>query len=247
MQRQRKSVDEIMLRNMKKVILLLKSLFYSSSFAITNRLPISNQRQHTMRYRFFGLKEKKVAQAKTLTDKDLRKVLNYIALRKHATRNRAMLLVTHWAGMRVGEVAALLISDVLSADGTIKDEVRLLPEQTKGKHARSVFLPEKLRKELKTYLTGVDCSDTTKPLFATQKRDSFTANTLCQLFHWLYKQAGIDGASSHSGRRTFITALANKGVGVRVLMALAGHRNISTTQAYIDVNDEMQRRAVELI
>jgi integrase/recombinase XerD len=36
-------------------------------------------------------------------------------------------------------------------------------------------------------------------------------------------------------------------VGVRVLMSLAGHRSISTTQAYIDVNDDMKRRAVELI
>ena len=232
---------------MKNLWSFVKSLFYSSSIAVINRLPISNKRQHTMRYRLFGSKGKKMAQAKTLTDKELRKVLNFIALRKHAARNRAMLLVTHWAGLRVGEVAALRIGDVWSADGTIKDEVRLLPEQTKGKHARSVFLPEKLRKELNTYLVGIDRSDTTKPLFATQKRDSFTANTLCQHFHWLYKQAGIDGASSHSGRRTFITALASKGVGVRVLMALAGHRNISTTQAYIDVNDEMQRRAVELI
>lgn len=57
----------------------------------------------------------------------------------------------------------------------------------------------------------------------------------------------MEGASSHSGRRSFITNLAAKGVGVRVLMALAGHRNISTTQAYIDVNDELQRAAVELL
>jgi len=33
---------------------------------------------------------------------------------------------------------------------------------------------------------------------------------------------------------------------VRVLMSLAGHKNISTTQCYIDVNDDMKRRAVEL-
>jgi integrase/recombinase XerD len=59
--------------------------------------------------------------------------------------------------------------------------------------------------------------------------------------------AGIDHASSHSGRRTFITNLASRGVGVRVLMSLANHRSISTTQAYIDVNDDMKRRAVELI
>jgi integrase/recombinase XerD len=57
----------------------------------------------------------------------------------------------------------------------------------------------------------------------------------------------MTGATSHSGRRTFITKLADKGVGVRVLMALAGHRNITTTQAYIDVNDDMKRSAVELI
>ncbi|NPT61435.1 tyrosine-type recombinase/integrase [Paraburkholderia sp. 5N] len=60
-------------------------------------------------------------------------------------------------------------------------------------------------------------------------------------------QVGIDGASSHSGRRSLITNLASKGVGVRVLMSLAGHSNISTTQAYIDVNDEMQRAAIELV
>jgi integrase/recombinase XerD len=62
-----------------------------------------------------------------------------------------------------------------------------------------------------------------------------------------YERAGIDGATSHSGRRTFITELAAKGIGVRVLAALAGHRSIQTTQRYIDVNDEMMRNAVELI
>ena len=67
-----------------------------------------------------------------------------------------------------------------------------------------------------------------------------------RIFH-LYKRAGLLGASSHTGRRTFITNLANKGVSVRLLQALAGHRNIGTTQAYIDVNDAMKRAAVELV
>jgi integrase/recombinase XerD len=70
---------------------------------------------------------------------------------------------------------------------------------------------------------------------------------MCQYFHYLFKNVGIEGASSHSPRRSFITNLADKGVSVRVLMSLAGHRNISTTQAYIDVNDAMKRKAVELI
>jgi integrase/recombinase XerD len=63
----------------------------------------------------------------------------------------------------------------------------------------------------------------------------------------MYRAAGVSGASSHSGRRTFITSLAGKGIGVRVLASLAGHRSISITQRYIDVNDDMKRAAVELV
>jgi integrase/recombinase XerD len=189
-----------------------------------------------------------MAQAKTLTDKDLKKVLNYIAVNKHAARNRAMLLCTAYAGLRVKEVAALTIADVWEMDSGIRAEVRLTAEQTKGDAARTVFFPEKLRKELISYIACIDRSNTSKPLFASQKsRTGFTANTLCQHFHYMYKNAGVTGASSHSGRRTFITNLCARGVGVRVLMSLAGHKNIGTTQAYIDVNDEQLRKAVELI
>jgi len=188
-----------------------------------------------------------MAQAKTLNERELWRVLGYIAMRKHAARNRAMLLLTHMSGLRVGEVAALRIGDVFGDNGLARDEIRLRAEQTKGRHPRTVFLGEKIRKELNAYSMSIDRSQTTKPLFYTQKRDGFSANTLAQHFHYLYRRAGIAGASSHSGRRTFITNLANKGVSVRVLMALAGHRNISTTQAYIDVNDGMKRAAVELV
>lgn len=186
-------------------------------------------------------------QAKTLTEKELKQVLTYISLRRHASRNRAMVLLTHWAGMRVGEVAALLVGDVVNSDGSIKSETRLAPEQTKGRHARTVFLGQKLRRELAAYVAGLKNPRLERPLFYTQKRARFSANTLCQHFFWLYREAGIQGASSHSGRRSFITNLASKGIGVRVLMSLAGHRDISTTQRYIDVNDEMQRKAVDLI
>ena len=48
-------------------------------------------------------------------------------------------------------------------------------------------------------------------------------------------------------RPEFITQLADKGVGVRVLAELAGHRSIAVTQRYIDVNDAQCARAVELL
>ena len=48
-------------------------------------------------------------------------------------------------------------------------------------------------------------------------------------------------------RLSFITNLAAKGISVRVLASLAGHRSISITQRYIDVNNDMKRNTVELI
>ena len=84
-------------------------------------------------------------------------------------------------------------------------------------------------------------------LFVSQKGGHFSANTMCQLFLDIYKAVGLKDASSHSGRRTYITRLANKGVGVRLLAELAGHSHISTTQRYIDVNAEQLSEAVELL
>ena len=57
----------------------------------------------------------------------------------------------------------------------------------------------------------------------------------------------ISNASSHSGRKTFLTSLASQGISVFVLASLAGHKSISTTQKYVSVNDDMKRRAVELV
>lgn len=188
-------------------------------------------------------------QAKTLTPQELRRVMDYIATRPHAARNRAVLLIMYYAGLRVGEAASLRVADVVDTQGHVLAEFQLRADQTKGRHARTVFVSEKLRKELTSYLSATPTLKSKHKLFYSQKvgSDGFSANTLAQHFHYLYKRAGIIGASSHSTRRTFITNLAAQGISVRVLASLAGHRSIATTQAYIDVNDDQKRKAVELV
>lgn len=186
-------------------------------------------------------------QAKTLKADELKVVLAHIASRHHAARNRAIFLTSFLSGTRAHEIAALKLGDAVDDDGKIRDEIVLSAEQTKGMHARRLFINIKLRKELAVYVKA-DCAGRlpSAPLFQTQKRTSFNGNTMCQLFLTIYKNCGIKGASSHSGRRTFITNLASKSVSVRVLAALAGHRSIQTTQAYIEINDDQLRKAVEL-
>ena len=53
-----------------------------------------------------------MAQARTLSSEEFSQLISYIDTRKHAVRNRAMMLLTHWACLRIGEVAALRWSDV---------------------------------------------------------------------------------------------------------------------------------------
>jgi integrase/recombinase XerD len=188
-----------------------------------------------------------MSQARVLNPQELRRVLDHVATRRHSARNRAMLLLTHYAGMRVAEVAALRINDVLNGDSSIKGEVRLMPDQTKGKHARTVYLNERMQKELAQYIKMLKIKDVSKPLFYTQKQAGFSANSLTQYFFYLYRAVGLEGASSHSGRRTFLTGLANKGTAIHILKSLAGHRNISTTATYLYSSPDQLKAAVELI
>lgn len=189
-----------------------------------------------------------MAQAKTLTQNEIDQVLRFIATNsRYSTRNRTMVLMSFYSGMRVGEIASLRVCDIQNEDGTLKNEIRLSAAQTKGNVGRVVFVNEKLRTELAAYLKSFKPKSMTQPLFYTEKSSGFTANTLTQWFFWLYRKAGISSASSHSGRRTFITNLANKGVGVRVLASLAGHKSINTTMVYIDTNENIKRQAVELV
>jgi len=186
-------------------------------------------------------------QARTICERDLQRLLEYAGKTQNALRNRTMLLLTHLAGMRVGEVAALRVCDVLAVDGTIRDEVNLSAAQTKGKHSRTVLLNERMRAELSVYIQSLEISDPKQALFPSQRSKAFSANSLTQVINGMYRNAGLYGCSSHSGRRGFLTNLAEKGVSVRVMMALAGHRNMATTQRYIDLRPGVLRNAVELI
>lgn len=188
-----------------------------------------------------------MSQAKTLTPAEIEQVLNYIATHNYPLRNRVMLLTGLWSGMRVGEISSLTVGDVMNGDRSVKAEVRLTAEQTKGRQPRTVFLPQKLRDELSAYLVLRTNAKPEHPLFITAGRKRFSANVMAQHFHYLFKRAGIAGASSHSMRRTFLTSLSAKGIGIRVLAALAGHRSLQVTLKYLDASDDMKRNAVELI
>ncbi len=185
-------------------------------------------------------------QAQVLNDKDIKRVLTAIAKRSYSSRDRAMFMLSLLAGMRVGEISALRVNNVYEADGAVKDSIRLSKDQTKGSEARTVLLNAQAQEELRMYARTLSRTGE-QPLFVSKWGKAMSPNSLVQVFGRFYKLAGLSNASSHSGRRSFITNLAHKGVNVRVLAALSGHRNLSTTQKYIEVGEHQLRAAVELV
>lgn len=184
-------------------------------------------------------------QAKVLSERELKRVLAVTRLGKYAERNCLAISLSYYAGLRVKEVASLLVSDIYTEDGHVKQFIFLSAEKSKG-HSRTIVINKHLVNQLKLYANFIDVTKREQPLITSQK-GQFKPNALCQLFGRLYKAAGLDDCTSHSGRRSFITNLAHKGVSAKVLMTLAGHQHLSTTQRYIEVNDSMLAAAVELV
>ena len=138
---------------------------------------------------------------------------------------------------------------MFDAQGSVRDTVYLSAAQTKGDEAGTVLVSKRLSKALTTFSATYPrhVNNPSAPLFFSAKRGGFSAQTIVNLFARFYALAGIKGASLHSGRRQFLTELADKGVNVRVIQALARHKDISTTQRYIDYNESKLRNAIELV
>ena len=188
-----------------------------------------------------------MGQASVLTDTEIRRIFRIIETTRHAQRNRLAFTLSIFAGLRVGEIAALTVGDVATESGEVRREIKLGAHQTKGSKGRTVVLSERVRKEIGSSLKTKPVRHDQTPLIASQRNGrAFSNVTLSMLFKAIYEIAGIR-TSSHSGRRTFATRLNTRGVGMRTIQKLMGHKNIGTTALYCDVSDETMRNAVELV
>ena len=188
-------------------------------------------------------------QAKILTKAEYRRVMHVIDAHRYAVRNRTMFALSFYAGLRACEIAGLKVGDVYSEDGTVRNTLYLESEQTKGSEQQQIIVSKQLQKQLAVYAKkySAHTKQANAQLLFSGKGGGFSAQTVINLFSRFYSKAGLKGASSHSGRRQFLTELGDKGVNARVIQALARHKHLSTTQRYIDYNESKLRRAVELM
>ncbi len=155
-----------------------------------------------------------------------------------------------WAsgGLRAKEIAGLTWDMLTDAEGNLGSGLHLRNEASKGRPGRIIPLNQELGEALQELYRTRGAS----PYVITSERSPRTSATaIVNVFAGWYRALGFQGCSSHSGRRTFITAAARKistvGGSLRDVQMLAGHAALSTTQRYIEADVEAQRKVVDLI
>lgn len=186
----------------------------------------------------------KSGKAPYIPDDDLNLVLASISGPFEA-RNKAIILISHYMGLRAKEIAALKIGDVYDLQkNTIRETIRLLAAYTKGNKFREVFLlDQNTRSILLDYINSREGITKDDALFLSRKNCQFSANTMQRMIGNLYKYAGVKG-SSHSGRRSFATRLIRKNVDIYSIQQLMGHSSINTTQEYFSSNPDLLKSQV---
>lgn len=148
----------------------------------------------------------------------------------YPTRDIALFLLSIKAGLRAGEIAAVTWPMVLTASGEIGHAIELHDCAAKKCSGRTIPLNPMLHDALKALAAtaGTDGS-----VIRSERGRPMRPSSVVNWFAALYRQLGLSGCSSHSGRRTFITKAARlihkAGGSLRDVQQLAGHRSISVT------------------
>jgi len=186
---------------------------------------------------------RKEGKARVLDEKEVKRLFAVAKNAQMPERNVAMLALSFGLGLRAKEIASLKISDVIDERGKLREEICLRCAVTKGEKQRFAYLSNQgVIKKITPYLKTITTTNIDNPLFLTQRNSKFTPDSMQKWFKRLYIEAGIEGASSHSGRRTYITRLIEQGVDIKAVSHLAGHSSILTTSIYIEDNPKRLKR-----
>lgn len=193
-------------------------------------------------------------QAKILTPSAEKRVFEYIATERARTfkQDRVKVLLSLRAGMRACEICGLRFSDITDAEGNLADEIRVRKETSKGgKKTFTRYIP--MHPELKVALQDVMPSIAKPDLHVVlnRSRQPLSANGLAVWFRSLYAKVGLEGLSSHSGRRTLLTKLARNctqhGASLRDVQMISGHAELASLALYLDPNRDAKHALIRAI
>lgn len=184
-------------------------------------------------------------QARTLDDKQIERVLAYITATSNSPASDELkVLLSIYSGLRACEIAGLTLDAVLNADDEIAGSITISRSIAKNGRPRVIPMHPRIRAALvKLRAAHPNVRFLAFSNHGKIKRQS--PNAVKKWFGRLYREVGLKGCSSHSGRRTFITRMARlanlHGSSLRDVQLLAGHARLDCTARYIDPSEDLAR------
>lgn len=188
-------------------------------------------------------------QAKMLDTDQLRLVEAHVATLHEPIRDTAILYLSFYAGLRACEIAGLTWDMVLDAQGNIASVVAITNDVAKG-HTGGRVVP--MHPKLATVLRQLSESYNVRPVsgsvVCSRTGAGVSPHYIAKRMKQWFAAVGLQGCSSHSGRRTFITTAARTinlhGGSLRDVQLIVGHAFLSTTERYIVENNAAQASVV---
>jgi integrase len=188
--------------------------------------------------------------AKILSAPDVNDLLVYANCTRHPLRNGVIVLLSAKAGLRAGEIANLTWDMVVDATGGISGAIELRDKAAKKGSGRAIPIHPDLGAALAAW-RAASPSRQSQYVIGSERGGPMTPLSIVVWFNRAFRAIGLQGCSSHSGRRTFVTRAARlahrAGGSLRDVQLLAGHRSIQTTQRYIEGDSDAQRKLVAMI
>lgn len=192
--------------------------------------------------------------AQPYTDKQQKEIVEWLKKETmYPTRNVVIFMLTTKAALRAGEIAQLCWHHVLNwRNDDIGDVIRLTDDICKGGSGRELDMSKELIAALRKHFIYSRKPPKSQNVILSQFRKPMAPNAIAHRFrYWFRVRMGVQGFSSHSGRRTFITKAAQVinlcGGSLYDVSLMVGHKDLSSTQAYIVGNKKAQKKVVDMI
>ena len=190
-----------------------------------------------------------IKKAKILEDNQINFSLLHISQGENPERDQVLFLLSIRSGLRAAEIAGLRWIDVTNAEGSLADIISIGSHIGKGKKDRVVPMHQDVRDALLA-LRMLRPNDIYIAYSTHKLHNTMSANAVTLWFKRLYEAMGFQGCSSHSGRRTVITALARRAnlfdCSLKDVQRLAGHARLETTEGYIEYSDNVPEMVASL-
>ena len=151
----------------------------------------------------------------------------------------------YFLAARVGEATSIRVRNINSN----YQVVTLEKMTTKCKETREIPIGSKLLSDLQGWISDNDLKDDDYIFFSSSRNikhvpgsKKLSNQSVDEYFSKTFDWIGIQGASTHSFRRSRLTHLMEKNWNVREIMDISGHKNLLSLQQYLDSDKKLTHK-----